>query len=497
MPDIDTIAVIGTGTMGRGIAQTLAVAGYSVLVFDQRAEAAQAAVDFAAQMLDRAADKAKMTRQDAQNAKDRLRVVEQLSDLALAQMAVEAIAESLDAKQALFARLEDILGDDAVLATNTSSLSVSAIAAGVKAPDHVVGLHFFNPVPLMKVVEVIPGLRTSDAARDAALSVAERIGYRAILCKDAPGFLINHAGRGLLTEGLRIVQECLASEADVDRVMREGAGFRMGPFELLDLTGLDVSYPVLQLIYGQFHQEPRYRPGVHLAARVAAGLHGRKTFEGFYPYEDGRRVDPQETPPPDAAFPRLWVPPEMRDDLGGLLNALTRAGSVIAETPEGAVCLVAPYGWDASETAIRLGRNPARVVGIDPLTIDSPRVTIMGTLVTGPALYDGLHRALLAAGKKVTRMADSPGFVAQRVLAMIVNTGCEIAQMRIASPADIDDGVRLGLGYPKGPLALGDSLGPQRVLDILDALLCQTGDPRYRPSQYLRQRARLGMALAG
>lgn len=497
MRNINTIAVIGTGTMGRGIAQTLAAAGYTVLVFDQLAEAAHAAVEFAGQMLDRAADKEKMTRENAQAAKGRLRVVEGIGDLAHAQMAIEAIAESLDAKQALFAALEGILSADAVLATNTSSLSVSAIASGVNTPGRVIGIHFFNPVPLMKVVEVIPGLRTSETARDAAMSVVDRIGYRAILCKDAPGFLINHAGRGLLTEGIRIVQECLASEADVDRVMREGAGFRMGPFELLDLTGLDVSYPVLQLIYGQFHQDSRYRPGVHLAARVAAGLHGRKTSEGFYAYADGRCSDPPEAVPSEAPLARLFVPLEMRDDLGPIIKAMGAVGLETSESPDHAVCLVAPYGWDATETAMSMQLDPTRVVAIDPLTVNSPRVTIMTTPVTQPELRDGLHYALLAAGKKVTCIADSPGFIAQRVLAMIVNIGCEIAQMQIASPADIDDGVRLGLGYPKGPLALGDSLGPQRVLDILDALQRQTGDPRYRPSQYLRHRARLGMALAG
>lgn len=493
---INTVAVIGTGTMGRGIAQTLAVAGYKVLVFDQRAEAAHAAVAFAVSMLDRSAEKQRMTHQEAQAAKGRLSVVEHLSDLAPAQMAVEAIAESLDAKQALFGELEGILDTDAILATNTSSLSVSAIAAGVRVPGRVVGLHFFNPVPLMKVVEVIPGLRTEDAARDAALSVARRIGYRAILCKDAPGFLINHAGRGLLTEGIRIVQECLASEADVDRVMRDGAGFRMGPFELLDLTGLDVSFPVLQLIYAQFHQEPRYRPGVHLAARVAAGLHGRKTSEGFYRYNDGRRVDPEELTPSDAAVPTLWVPPDMQDDLQPILDTLVTAGLELVDTPDDALCLVAPYGWDATETALSMGLDPARVMAIDPLTAGRHRVTIMPTPSTDPALCNGLHHALLASGKMVTCIADSPGFIAQRVLAMIVNIGCEIAQMQIASPADIDDGVRLGLGYPQGPLSLGDDIGPQRVLDILNALQRQTDDPRYRPSQYLRQRARLGLALA-
>jgi len=493
---INTIAVIGTGTMGRGIAQTLAVAGFDVLVFDQNPQAARDAVEFAGKMLNRTVEKGRMDKADAQAAKDRLVVADTLADLAPAGMAIEAIAEQLDAKQALFAELEHILAQDAVLATNTSSLSVTAIAAGVDAPGRVVGLHFFNPVPLMKVVEVIPGLRTDDAARNAGLAVAQQIGYRAILCKDTPGFLINHAGRGLLTEGIRIVQECLATEADVDRVMRDAAGFRMGPFELLDLTGLDVSYPVLQLIYGQFHQEPRYRPGVNLAVRVAAGLHGRKMSEGFYRYDAGRRVDPEEVLPPDGVLPKIHVPPAAREDLAPLMDVLAATGVEMVEMPGNALCLVAPYGWDATETAQTMGLDPTSVMAIDPLTVDRSRVTIMPTPATSPDLCDGLHRALLAAEKQVTCIADSPGFIAQRMLAMIVNIGCEIAQMQIASPADIDDGVRLGLGYPQGPLALGDTLGPQRVLSILKALQEQTGDPRYRPSQYLRQRAQLGLRLA-
>jgi 3-hydroxybutyryl-CoA dehydrogenase len=346
---IETIAVVGTGTMGRGIAQTLAVAGYNVLVFDQNAQAARNAVAFAADMLDRAAQKDRMTQADAKAAKARLIVADSLGDLAQAGMAIEAIAETLDAKRGLFRDLEAIMARDAVFATNTSSLSVTAIAAGVDVPSRVVGLHFFNPVPLMKVVEVICGLRTDDTARAAALAVANRIGYRAILCKDAPGFLINHAGRGLLTEGIRIVEECSATEADVDRVMRDAAGFRMGPFELLDLTGLDVSLPVLQLIHAQFYGEPRYRPGVHLAARVAGGLYGRKTNEGFYRYEDGRRVDPPEVTLPEGPLPQLWVPPQMRRDLDGILSGLDVASG--DTPPDGALCVLAPYGWDAATSA--------------------------------------------------------------------------------------------------------------------------------------------------
>lgn len=493
------IAVIGAGTMGRGIVQALATAGFAVLVHDEIAEAAQAGADFAGKMLARAAEKGLMDPAEAQAAQDRIGVAASLEDLAPAAMAIEAVAEKLEVKQALFARLETLLPPDAVLATNTSSLSITAIAAGTADPGRVVGLHFFNPVPLMKVVEVIPGLRTTSAATEAALRVATQMGYRAILCRDAPGFLINHAGRGLTTEGLRIVQDGLATEADVDRVMREGLGFRMGPFELLDLTGLDVSIHVFRQIYDQFHQEPRYRPGVHLASRVAAGLYGRKSGEGFYTYAEGARQDPPEAAPDAPPLASVWVPPEMRDDLSAVLTALADAGTAVCtggDAPAADALLLAPWGDDATTTAHGLSIDATRVLAIDPLTAGTDRLTLMGTPATDTALRDGLHAALLAAGRRVTVIEDSPGFVAQRILATIVNIGCEIAQLRIASPGDIDDGVRLGLGYPRGPLALGDHVGPARILHVLTRLHDLTGDPRYRPSQWLRQRATLGLSLS-
>jgi 3-hydroxybutyryl-CoA dehydrogenase len=493
-----TAAVIGSGTMGRGIVQVLATAGLDVLVHDREQAAARSAVEFVSNMLDRAAAKGAMSADDARRAGSRIRVVDSLAGLAGASLVVEAIVEALAPKQSLFAELEGIVADDAILATNTSSLPVTAIASGCRLPQRVVGLHFFNPVPLMKVAEVIPGLRTDADAVASMRTLLGEIGHRAIVCRDAPGFLINHAGRGLLTEGLRIVEEQVAAETDVDRVMREAAGFRMGPFELLDLTGLDVSLPVLELIYAQFHQEPRYRPSHQPAVRVAGGLFGRKSGEGFYRYADGARQEPVEAGPGDEAVPPLWVHPEARGPLAPILGRLERAGHVVghaAEAPPGAAILIAPWGEDCTTAAVRLGLDARRTVAVDPLFPESRRLTLMATPVTDPSLTAGVRRAALEAGIKATAIHDSPGFIAQRVLATIVNIGCEIAQMRIAEPADIDEGVRLGLGYPAGPLTLGDRIGTGRVVTILEAMQACYGDPRYRPSVWLRRRAMLGVPL--
>lgn len=485
--------------MGRGIIQVLTVAGLEVMVHDQNADSACAAVEFVTRMLDRAAQKGTLSREVADAAAGRIHTADSLDALAPADLVVEAIVESLEPKQRLFAALEKILGPDTVLATNTSSLPVTAIASGCADPSRVIGLHFFNPAPLMKVVEIIAGLRTRDEITDAMIALAGDIGHRAILCRDAPGFLINHAARGLLTEALRIVEECVASEADVDRVMREAAGFRMGPFELLDLTGLDVSLPVLELIYTQFHHDPRYRPSHQPAIRVAGGLFGRKSGEGFYVYHDGVKQEPQEAQPPEISVPRLWIHPEARKVLAPLLDSLADADhrtEMTARPPADAALVVAPWGEDATTCALRLGLAPSRVVALDPMPSRGARLTLMATPATAPEVKAGVHRALLAAGFDVTVINDSPGFIAQRILAMIVNIGCEIAQMRIATPADIDDGVRIGLGYPIGPLALGDAIGPERVFAILESLQACYRDPRYRPSIWLRRRAMLGISLS-
>ena len=282
-PDL-ALGVIGTGTMGRGIAQIAAAGGIAVRLYDTRDGAAEEASAFVARMLRRAAEKGGMTEGAAEAAIGRLAIVDGLDAMAGADIVVEAIVEELEAKQRLFADLETVVSDDCILASNTSSLSVTAIAADCRRPERVAGWHFFNPVPLLKVVEVVDGLLTAPWVGDALDAVARRCGHRPVRAKDSPGFLVNHAGRGFGTEGLRIVQEGhRIGPRDVDDILREGGTrFRMGPFELFDTTGLDVSGVVMESIYRQFHEEPRFRPTPLTRQRMAAGLYGRKTGRGFY-----------------------------------------------------------------------------------------------------------------------------------------------------------------------------------------------------------------------
>jgi 3-hydroxybutyryl-CoA dehydrogenase len=487
----ETIGVVGAGTMGRGIAQLFSEAGHRVVFHDADPAALEAACGFIATMIDRGAAKGRHTARAAAAAKARLVPVAGLDAFAPCDVIVEAIVEALEPKQQLFTALAAI-APQAVLATNTSSLPVTAIAAGTPCPGRVAGLHFFNPVPLMRLVEVIPGLRTDAGVAERLEALVAGTGHVAVRAADTPGFLVNHAGRGLYTEGLRIVQEGIAEPHQVDAVMREAAGFRMGPFELLDLTGLDVSYPVMRSIYEQFWHEPRFRPSPLPPLRVAAGLLGRKSGEGFYRYDDGQIVRPPEPPVPAVALPRVQVAGEG----GALAEALGVEWLSPRDAPDpDALILVAPLGEDATATAVGLGLNARQVVAVDTLFGLDGRRTMMTTPVTTPAARDAAHVLLAQGGHGVTAIADSPGFIAQRMVATIVNIACEIAQQRIATPEAVDRAVTLGLGYPVGPLALGDRLGPGRVLAILDALHRSTGDPRYRASPWLRRRALLGAGL--
>lgn len=496
-PDF-VIGVIGTGTMGRGIAQISVTGGYKVKMFDAQEGAADKAQEFITRMVSRAAEKGQMSEEDAAAANGRLQIVGSLSDMADCGMIVEAIVENLDVKRAVFSELEGIIADDAILASNTSSLSVTQIAAGCAKPERVAGYHFFNPVPLLKVVEVVDGQMTAPWVADKLDAIARKCGHEPVRTQDTPGFLVNHAGRGLYTEGVRILAEGIAEPHQVDDVLREGgAAFRMGPFELMDTTGLDVSGVVMESIYEQFYQEQRFKPQAFIRNRMAAGLFGRKVGKGFYDYEENRKVPPAEVAAPTDLPDSVWIGPQGHDATAVLQAFLD--GKVEIETGDKpsakAICLVAPMGRDATMTAIDLGIEAERTVAVDTLFGLEGRRTMMTTSVTDEGVRDLAHGLLASDGGAVTVIHDSPGFIAQRVIATIVNISSEIAQMGIATPEDINKAVRLGLAYPQGPLEFGDTLGPAKIHGILTAMHDFYGDPRYRPSPWLTRRARLGISL--
>ena len=495
-----TVGIVGAGAMGRGIAQIAAQAGSRVFVFDTSESAVQAGIDSVAGQWQKQCAKGRLTDTQYTAFRDRLVGAASLGELGDCDLVIEAIVERLDVKQGLFAQLEACLKPTAVIASNTSSLSITSLASRMNNPARLAGFHFFNPVPLMKVVEVIAGLKTGSSVCGQLMAYAREMGHTPVMAQDTPGFIVNHAGRGYGTEALRIVGENVTDFATVDRILQDQAGFKLGPFALLDLTGLDVSHPVMESIYQQYYQEPRYRPSVIAAQRVAGGVLGRKVGQGFYTYQDGIAQMPAEPASPQLeVLPSVWLSPRAARR-AELLQLLVKLGASIetgAQATENALILVAPLGFDVTTIAAVDRLDPSRTLGIDMLIDDA--ATKRRVVATNPAtrvdMRDAAHTLFARDAKPVSVIRDSAGFVTQRVIAQIVNIAADICQQAVCSPADLETAVTLGLGYPMGPLAMGNLYGGASVLEVLFNMQTVYGDPRYRPSPWLRRRAALGLSL--
>jgi 3-hydroxybutyryl-CoA dehydrogenase len=379
---IERVGVVGAGAMGRGIAQLMAQCGCEALVFDLDPAASEDALASVAAIWDRLVEKGRMTAADVKTARASLSRADSLTGFADCDLVIEAIVERLDTKTALFGELEKIVAPDAILATNTSSLSVTEIAAACDRPGRVAGLHFFNPVPLMKLVEVVAGERTDAAVTEALATLITRTGHRGVHVGDTPGFLVNHAGRAYTTEALKILAEGVAAPATIDAIAREAAGFRMGPFELLDLTGLDVSVPAMETIYRGFYEEPRIRPAEIGRRRLAAGLLGRKAGEGFYRYsQSGERLPADIVEGSDGILPDRvavagtgWAADRLRDWCASL-------GVDVVDPAPQTLTLVAPVGTDTATECAWFQTDPEWTLGVDVcFGVDSHR-----TLATSPA----------------------------------------------------------------------------------------------------------------
>lgn len=495
-----TVGIVGTGAMGRGIAQMAAQAGSQVLLFDVQSGAAEAAMKALQSTWQTLQTKGKLDESQVGTYVARLQIAESVAALAPCDLVVEAVVERLDVKQRLFAELEDIVSPTAVLATNTSSLSVTSIAAALKRPGQLAGYHFFNPVPLMRVVEVIAGLKTSDVVCQQLTDYTRQFGHTPVSAQDTPGFIVNHAGRGYGTEALRVAGERVADFATIDRILKDQMGFRLGPFELMDLTALDVSHPVMESIYRQYYDEPRYRPSVITAQRLAGGVVGKKVGEGFYKYEAGvAQVPPEPAAPVVAELPPVWVSPKAarRAELYQLLKNLGANIETGAAPSSQALILVAPLGLDVTTLAAVERLDATRTMGIDMILDDAAtkRRVLATNPATRPDMRDAAHALFARDGKAVSVIRDSGGFVTQRVVATIVNIAADMCQQGICTPADLDVAVTLGLGYPMGPLAMGDRIGPTNVLEVLFNMQTVYGDTRYRPSPWLRRRGALGLSL--
>jgi 3-hydroxybutyryl-CoA dehydrogenase len=495
------VGIVGAGAMGAGIAQVAAMAGHRVLLFDTRDGAAEAAIESICAAIDKLTTKGRLTAHEAQATHSRLKPVSSIEALAGCGLVIEAIVENLEAKRTVFKRLEEVVRVEAILATNTSSISVTAIGASLHHPERLAGLHFFNPAPLMPLVEVIRGAASSSSTIEALYATSLHWGKTPVHARSTPGFIVNRVARPFYAESLRLLNEGAADCATIDAVMREAGGFRMGPFELMDLIGHDVNYAVTRSVFDAYYGDSRFTPSLLQLELVEAGFLGRKSGRGFYTYgEQSATVEPQTaelTLPPshvrlfgDEAFSmelrtRLATS-EVRFD-----RLSTHADGRIAEgcNKEGTDFVL--YRTDGrTATARSAASGIAQTVLID-LVLDGSKATRLALSAADQANPSAVQSAaglLQAAGYKVSIIDDAPGMIVMRTVSMLANEAADAVHQGVCSAADCDLAMRKGVNYPRGPLEWAEAMGLPEVVQVLDNLAQSYGEERYRVSPLLRRK---------
>jgi 3-hydroxybutyryl-CoA dehydrogenase len=522
------IGVLGAGTMGAGIAQLACRAGARTLLHDPIPEALEKGVQRVRDGLEKEAAKGRITTEEAAACIERLQAVDDMAAFAPCELVIEAAPERLDLKHEIYGRLSEIVSESCVLATNTSSLLVTAIAPATTVPERVVGMHFFNPPPLMKLLEVIAGEQSSEEALGLATATGEAMGKTVIRAKDGPGFIVNRCNRPFGLEALRLLQERIADIETIDRICRMQGGFRMGPFELFDLVGVDTGFEIAKSFYAQSFGEPRWRPSMITERYVAAGLHGRKTGRGYYTYPEGTRGtsyradDPEPLSPGGghgvivisgggvladdlrhAAAEAGYDVRSPREPSGGMLPSLSiecdcrpvvRVSSDMshpsrpdrrgAQAPitGGARLLLCAQGSLAS---LDPGGSGVGFHALPPLR-EAKLVELTRSESSSPLAAERAERFFATLGKHVAWVGDAPGLVLGRIVCQVINESAFALGEGIGDARAIDLGMLLGLSHPHGPLEWADTIGLEHVLSVLDALCEEYREERYRPAPMLR-----------
>jgi 3-hydroxybutyryl-CoA dehydrogenase len=491
--------------MGAGIAQLGAAAGMRTLLYDAEPTALDHGSEAARRGLAKWSEKGRVE----ETAAELLEPVSRLDDLAPCELVIEAAPERAELKRDLFGALSMVCGDDVVLASNTSSIPITSLASAAARPENVVGMHFFNPPPLMPLLEVIRADQSSDEAVELAERVGAAMGKEVIVAADGPGFLVNRCGRPFNGEGLRLLQERVATHEQIDRICRLGGGYRMGPFELMDLVGIDVGFAVAQSFEELSFGEPRWRPSPIQARMVAAGRLGRKSGRGYYEYaEDGsyRQDDPE---PPEAgggegtALAVLGSGPladDLRDRARGAGFELREGGPVELVVDAGVEPHPAPPGGAplavlcaASSLAAR-GEHAA--IGFHALP-GSGLVELTRSPATQRFAAEAIESLFTSLGFATEWVDDAPGLVLGRIVCQLVNEAAFAIGEGVGSPDDVDTGLKLGLSHPRGPVEWSEALGLDHVLAVIDGLWAERREERYRAAPLLRRASALGRGLRG
>ncbi|WP_128377560.1 3-hydroxyacyl-CoA dehydrogenase [Streptomyces cavernae] len=478
------VAVVGSGTMGQGIAQVALVAGNPVLLYDSVAGRADAAADAIGGRLDRLVEKGRLTGSARDEARDRLRPVTSLAELADCGVVVEAVLEQLDVKQALLRELEEIVGEDCLLATNTSSLSVTGIAGALRNPGRCVGLHFFNPAPLMPLVEVVSGFATDFTSATRAYETARAWGKTPVACADTPGFIVNRIARPFYAEAFAVYEAQAADPATIDAVLRESGGFRMGAFELTDLIGQDVNESVTHSVWRSFFQDVRFTPSLAQRRLVESGRLGRKTGHGWYDYSaDAERPEPHTA---DRCEPPAYVVAE--GGLGpaaALLAMIREAGITVRDDEEDhGTRLILPGGGQLVLADGQTSVEFRDVVYFD-LAFDyrrATRVALSASQDTSPKTLAEACGLFQALGKDVSVIGDMPGMIVARTVARIIDLAVEAVAKGVATPEDVDTAMTLGANHPLGPMEWCRRLGQGWAHDFLEEMHEREPSGRYAPS---------------
>jgi 3-hydroxybutyryl-CoA dehydrogenase len=495
------VGIVGAGTMGAGIAQVAAVAGHPVCLYDAVPGAAEEAIAAIRVRLARLTEKGRIDPQLALDTSDRLTAAGSVAELRDSGLVIEAVIEDLGIKRDLFATIEALCGPDTILATNTSSLSITEIAAGLGRPQRLAGMHFFNPAPLLPLVEVVAGKATDPEVMDTLVATAAAWGKTPVRCASTPGFIVNRVARPYYAEAFRLLSTGTIDPVTVDAVLRESGGFRMGPCELTDLIGQDVNAAVTRSVWEAFNRDPRFEPSELQNAMVAAGRLGKKSGGGFYASA--------ANPEPSAARPRPHPDEVVITGAGGpledLVSRLESAGVAVRRTNEEGPVRIRP----ADGVVIQLtdGRPAAEVTAEDgeptflvDVALDfgtTTRLAVAGPPTADPHSVGVVVGCLQATGATVTLVADTPGLVVGRTVAMLAAFGADAVDAGVASATDVDTAMRLGVNYPRGPVEWGDALGWSWVAGVLDALATSEDPQRYRLPEGVVTRRDAGRTAAG